>query len=436
MPRHDASVSRYVGIDLGTSGCRAIAIDDRGKPVAEARAPLPGSRRSQVGHSEQDPGDWWQAVSTVLDEIASERGALVRALCVDGTSSSLLLCDGKGEPCTPALMYDDTRAVEQAHQIAQTAPLDSAARGPGSALAKLLYLRAGFTADDRLHALHQADWITARLRGAVGISDENNCLKLGYDPVARGWPAWVNQLVGDGTLLPDVVPVGAPLGPVSTASASRFGLRPDTLVVAGTTDSNAAALAAGIERSGDAVTSLGSTLVLKIFSDKPVFASRFGVYSHRIGDRWLVGGASNSGGAVLRQHFTDEELVALSREIDPHTATGLDYYPLPAVGERFPVNDPDKRPRLGPQPVNRAAFLHGVLEGIARIEADGYQRLRDLGAPYPNVVLSSGGGAINEVWRQIRERCLGVPVRRAEHSEAAHGVALLARAATQQRRQL
>ena len=117
------------------------------------------------------------------------------------------------------------------------------------------------------------------------------------------------------------------------------------------------------------VTSLGSTLAIKLVSQVRVDDVRFGVYSHRPDDTyWLVGGASNTGGAVLRQLFTDDQLVALSDHIDPAVPSTLDYYPLPAKGERFPVSDPDMTPRLQPRPVSDAEYLHGILESIARIE--------------------------------------------------------------------
>jgi sugar (pentulose or hexulose) kinase len=158
-----------------------------------------------------------------------------------------------------------------------------------------------------------------------------------------------------------------------------------------------------------------------------VFAARYGVYSHRLGDLWLVGGASNSGGAVLRQFFTDDELAALSEGIDPVRPSPLDYYPLPRPGERFPLADPTLAPRLGPRPAERAAFLHGLLEGIARIEALGYRRLAELGAPFPTRVLTTGGGAGNPAWTAIRARQLGVPVTAVTDCDAAYGSALLAR---------
>jgi sugar (pentulose or hexulose) kinase len=199
------------------------------------------------------------------------------------------------------------------------------------------------------------------------------------------------------------------------------------MVHAGTTDSIAAFLAAGVTRSGNAVTSLGSTLVLKLLSDTRVESTEHGVYSHWFGARWLAGGASNAGGAVLRQFFDDRQLAALSNKIDPAVASLLDYLPLPRTGERFPVNDPQLSPRLTPRPADDAEFLHGLLESLARIEARGYGLLAELGATSLRAVETAGGGAQNPVWAVIRQRLLGVPVKRAEHTEAAYGAARLAR---------
>jgi sugar (pentulose or hexulose) kinase len=226
-----------------------------------------------------------------------------------------------------------------------------------------------------------------------------------------------------------VVPAGTALGRISRTVAARLGLPADLQIVAGTTDSVAAALAASKGDTGEAVTSLGSTLALKVWCDTPVNAARYGIYSHRIGDRWLAGGASNSGGAVLRQHFNETELEQLSLGIDPEKPSGLDYYPLPTTGERFPIADPGLRPRLEPLVEDRRQFLHGLLEGIANIERQGYRRLAELGAPYPSCVYTAGGGAINETWSAMRARLLGVPVRPARHREAAYGAARLAREA-------
>ncbi|RTZ76189.1 MAG: carbohydrate kinase [Gammaproteobacteria bacterium] len=418
----------FVGIDLGTSGCRALAIDEAGKELAGASVALPAGRRSPEGGSEQDPGDWWEAILSVLRKLsAGLHRHLPAAIAVDGTSASLLLMDSTGNPVTPALMYDDQRAREQARLLRTLVPSEVAVQGPTSSLAKLLWLKAQGAIRPHLRVLHQAEWITARLSGRFDLGDENNCLKLGYDPVRRAWPDWLEELALPAGLLHRVVPAGTPLEPLQKDAAGETGLPRGCLVVAGTTDSTAAALAAGLTQPGDALTSLGSTLVTKVLLERPLAASQYGIYSHRIFDHWLAGGASNSGGRVLRQFFSDREIARLSERIVPGRRLCLDYYPLPAPGERFPFNDPDLEPRMRPVPRDRVRFLQGLLEGIANIEKLAYRRLEALGAPWPRQVLSSGGGAKNPAWQGIRQRVLGTPVHRARHAEAAYGAALIAR---------
>ena len=198
------------------------------------------------------------------------------------------------------------------------------------------------------------------------------------------------------------------------------------MVCAGTTDSIAAFIASGAKSPGEAVTSLGSTLVLKLLSRTRVDNSKYGIYSHRFGDLWLTGGASNTGGAVLKQFFTADELEILSREIDVMKPSELDYYPLLKPGERFPINDPNLPPQLDPRPDNSVQFLHGLLESIARIEARGYKLLQELGTDNLTRVYTAGGGAKNRVWSEIRQQYLGVPVLYSTNTEAAYGSALLA----------
>ena len=416
----------FLGIDFGTSGCRARVIGPAGETAARSAVPLPPPVQPAPGWSEQDPNLWWAALTAVVAGLPGDARARVAAVAVDGTSGTLLLADERGRPTGPALLYDDARACDQAQALARVAPPDSAVNSPSSSLAKALWLLVRPHRGTR-HLLHQADWVLGRLTGRYGTSDENNALKLGYDPVARCWPAWLGAAGVPAGLLPIVSPAGKPVGPIIPAIAAELGLPPGTLVVAGTTDSTAGAIAAGVAAPGDGVTTLGSTLVVKVLSERPVLAARYGVYSHRLGDVWLVGGASNSGGAVLRQFFADDELAALSAGIDPARPSPLDYYPLPRPGERFPLADPALPPRLEPRPAEPAAFLHGLLEGIARIETLGYRRLAELGAPFPTRVLTTGGGAGNSAWTAIRARQLGVPVSAVADRDAAYGAALLAR---------
>ena len=425
MPAGSAEL--FVGIDAGTSQCRACAIDTGGTELALVATAMPAPRQCD-GRIEQAPNEWWDAAVRAFDDLFGRIDAgRVGAIAVAGTSGTILLAHGAGSPLTPALMYNDQSSRKQAARIERVAPEDSAARGTGSALARMLQLLERTHGATPAFALHQADWIAARLCGACGITDENNALKLGYDCTARRWPAWITGLGIDPALLPRVVPAGTAIGFVDTAIAQRFGLRRRVRIVAGTTDSVAAALAAGIASTGDAVTSLGSTMGLKIVAERPLASAAHGIYTHRLREAWLAGGASNTGGAVLASLFTAADLMRLSAQIDADQPSPLDYYPLLRPGERFPDNDPALAPRLAPRPASDVEFLHGLFESMARIEARGYRLREQLGAPFPRQVATAGGGAANPAWRRIRQRVLGVPVTVAAHAEASYGAALLAR---------
>ena len=416
----------FVGIDLGTSGCRAVAIDQDLRIIARGEVALTAPPRHEA-RSEQDAEMWWSAVCEVLDRLTRQIDPkTINAIAVDGTSGSIVLTDDKGTPITPGLLYNDTRAQEQATRITEMAPPASGAHGAASGLAKLLYLQNLPESRHARHVLNQAEWIAARLTGRYGIGDENNCLKLGYDVIQSRWPKWLDKLQVKRTWLPQVVPPGTPLGAVVDSLVRRFGLAAHCQIKAGTTDSIAGFLATGANQIGEAVTSLGSTLAIKILSRQPVFAPRYGIYSHRLGSWWLAGGASNTGGAVLRHFFTQSEMDALTPQLDPDHPTGLDYYPLLSAGERFPDNDPHLLPRLTPRPAQPLKFFQGMLEGMARIEAAAYRRLAAMNTPFPSTVRTMGGGAINTAWTRIRARELGVAMVNPQHTDAAYGTALLA----------
>ncbi|MFC7476431.1 FGGY-family carbohydrate kinase [Dankookia sp. GCM10030260] len=399
-----------LGIDLGTSGLRVAVLDAAGTVVAQAGVPLPPGRATE-------PAAWLEALETALARVPLGE---VRRIAVDGTSGTLLAVDAAGAPVGPAAMYDAPAQAGAVAAIARLAPAGSPARGAASPLAKALGMQAR---PGVARLLHQADWIAGTLLGRFRHSDENNALKTGYDPVARRWPGWLAATGLDMALLPEVAVPGTPLGEVA---ATRFGLPRGAVVCAGTTDGCASFLAAGAHEAGEGVTVLGSTLTLKLACDRPVAAPEYGVYSHRLGGLWLAGGSSNSGGRALARHFDPAALARLSAGIDPSRPSGLDYYPLPGPGERFPFADPGLLPSETPRPADDAAFLHGLLEGIARIEALGYRRLAALGAPPLRSVRSLGSGAGNAAWTAIRARHLGVPMLPALSAEAAVGAALLA----------
>ena len=129
---------------------------------------------------------------------------------------------------------------------------------------------------------------------------------------------------------------------------------------------------------------------------------------------------------ALLAHFTAEQLRELDPQLRPDEPTGLDYYPLPVPGERFPIADPHLAPRLTPRPTADSRFLQGLLEGLSAVEKLGYERLFELGGPRLLSVRHAGGGARSQAWMRLRARALGVPLVPAWSEEAAAGTARLA----------
>lgn len=388
----------YLGLDFGTSGARGVIIDTSETEIWSA----------QIAYSaaQQDAGVWHETLFELLARIPPALRAGLQAIVIDATSGTILLTDSDLNPVTPVLLYNH--------------PLSG---DPG---AKLAWLKQHHHGHAARYLMHQADYLSAQLTGVGGISDYHNALKSGLDIRTLAWHDGI-YAAEDVRLLPRIVAPGTIIGKVQRRIARHFNLNAACIVMTGTTDSIAAFIAAGVHTPGVAVTSLGSTLVLKLLSEHYVASPRYGIYSHRFGKWWLVSGASNSGGAVLRQFFNDEELARYSELIHAETASELDYYPLPRAGERFPVNDAGLEPRLTPRPDDNVRFLHGLLEGMARIEQQGYAKFAELGATPLQRVFTAGGGSRNRQWQAIRQRRLGVPVGVAKNTDAAFGSAILAK---------
>jgi len=422
-----------LGIDVGTSGIRAVVVETKGlsNPTIQfstsVTMPFPNRNENQ---SEQKPTIWLMTLEKLFSQLQSyDNLSKITKLVLDATSSTVLLCDQSGTPYTSALMYDDKRAQTQANLIKTIAPSDSGAHGASSTLSKVLWLENHLTRslnqfNPRSYVIcHQIDFLNHFLTGRLNITDENNALKLGYDSVHQCWPDWVEKLVS--SPLPKVVTPGTELAKIQPGLAKKYNFNPNLTIYTGTTDSIAAFLASGAEQVGDAVTSLGSTLAVKLLSNHPVFAPRYGVYSHHLKGQWLVGGASNAGGAVLLKYFSLDNLIKLLPQINIDTPTDLHYYPLLTPGERFPIAEAELKPKLTPRPKSDTKFLQALIEGLVEIEALAFERLKELGAPDVNRIFTAGGGLKNDIWMAIRQQHLTAEIEPSKNSDAAFGVTRL-----------
>ena len=403
------------GIDLGTSGCRLALVDATGL-IQQLSWPYPGPFHQA--------GSWRLAVQQLFAQLPEEQRQQIGAIAIDGTSGTLLACSPAGEPLAPALAYNDA-CPEQAQRTRELVPHGGSAASSSGSVARSLRLLEQLREQPGSELLlrHQADWLMGWLLGNWSWGEEGNNLRLGWDLLNNQWAGGIGR-ASWANALPTIIPSGQLVGPIGPTAAAELKLPANCQIVSGTTDANAAVLAAE-PQEGDGVAVLGTTLVLKQFAPEPL--SGPGINNHRIAGRWLVGGASNAGAGVLRQFFSDEQLEELSRQINPERSTGLSLRPLPQKGERFPIDDPELEPVLEPRPVSDALYLQALLEGLSNIERQGWQRLEELGAPKVQRVLSVGGGANNPQWRALRQKLLNKPVLNRSKASPAAAMARLAR---------
>ncbi|MDJ0597414.1 MAG: FGGY-family carbohydrate kinase [Crocosphaera sp.] len=410
----------FLGIDFGTSGARGIVINENEEIITQVNYLFSQQNSNNLANQ------WKNTLCLLLEKISIDIRKKIEAVSINGTSSTVLLCNSEGIPIEKPILYHESRDITVLDNFKTMIPNEHLVNSSTSSLVKLLWWYQTNKIQPDYYFLHQADWLGFLLHGKLGISDYHNALKLGYDLENLCYPDWLKALPIN-SVLPTVLPPGTPINTVSDDIIQRFNFPKHCQVCTGTTDSIAAFLASGINHPGEGVTSLGSTIVLKLLSYHRVEDIGSGIYSHRLGNLWLTGGASNTGGAVLKHFFTNEELKTISQKINISKRTKLDYYPLLKPGERFPINNPTLAPQLEPRPDNKVEFLQGLLESMAKIEALGYKKLQALGATPVTQIYTAGGGAKNETWAKIRQHYLQVPVHISPQTEAAYGTALLAK---------
>jgi sugar (pentulose or hexulose) kinase len=427
------------GIDLGTSAVRALLCTLDGAVVSAASADFTPTR-TDGPRREQDADEWWRATCAALRAaLARIEPARVRAVAVDATSGTIVMVNRRLEPLGPGLMYNDGRAAGYGERINAVAGDFLARHGyrfkDDFALAKLLWLRdcdPAFPASFKI--LHQADFINARLAGAVTATDWSTALKTGCDLHRVVWPDFIgNRLALPLDMLPDrIVAPGAPLGTVCAAAAAATGLRAGTPLVAGASDGTASLLASGARLPGDFNTSLGSTIILKGIAAELLRDPAGAIYCHRHpAGHWLPGGASNVGCAALNREFAPDPaargaaLAELDRQADAFLPSPILAYPLGDIAEeRFPF----KKSGIAAWLVgdgSREARYAGFLQAIAFVERWCYEKIEALGAPVRQVI-GTGGGSKSAVWRQLRADVLRKPLLLPEQTETAFGAALLA----------
>ncbi len=428
-----------LGIDVGTSGTRAVAVSPSGKLLAEAEEPIRHDHRAAGGIHEQDPDEWWQAVCSVAQRIVrnlkEQPGkAELRGVAVTSTSGTLVVADAQGHPLRPAILYDDGRGVEIAEELNRQGGSQSVRLGPSFSLVKAAWVKRHERAlwERARFLLSPADWLCGKLTGEFGISDFTNALKLGYDPERASWIESVRAAGLPADRLPVVRRPGQPIALVSNAAAAETGLPPGMQVLAGATDGMASVVASGARACGDANTTLGTTLVWKVLHNgKP--AAHSGVYFHlHPGGLWVPGAASNTGlGSIRRPDALPENSPAeMDRRAASYLPTPVVCYMLSGEGERFPFAHPKATSFVDGSPRDAAESYAAQLQSMAFVERWGYEILESCGIKVGGKVFSTGAAAGSPVLSQLRANVLGKTILLPRYPTAAFGAAILAATGT------
>ena len=421
-------MTQLVGLDVGTTGVKALALSATGEVLARAEENYELST-PRPGWAEQDPEDWWRAAERALARL----GGTPTAIGLSGQMHGLVVLDDEERVLRPAILWNDQRTgvecaeIEERVGLARLIELTGNRALTGFTAPKLLWLRRHEpdTYARIAHVLLPKDYVRFRLTGehAIDVADASGTLL--FDVAGRRWSReMLAALELDATWLPRT------LESPEISGETAAGVP----VAAGAGDQAAAALGVGVDRPGPVSVVLGTSGV--VFAALPAFAAdrqaRVHSFCHAVPGGWHAMGVMLSAAGSLRW-FRDtlmpgeqfERLVSEAGAVDPG-AGGVLFLPY-LTGERTPHADPDARAAFTGLSVRHdlGALVRAVLEGVAYGLRDSLELLRELGVD-PQAGHVSGGGARSRHWLRILASVLGLPMRRAATDEgSAYGAALL-----------
>lgn len=424
----------FIGIDVGTQGVRTIAATEKGGILSSHKHSFPLGDYRQ----EQSPDMWWSALISCLQEVAGDlrkEGCLqrVEAISVTSTSGTMIPLDRNYQPIHPALMYSDQRSKAEADYCRQASKGDHSTQevpyNPSYGLPKILWFINNYPEKiENIHIWsHAGDYILGKLSGVWGVTDYTNALKTGFDLLKEEWPNYLfSHLSLDSHWFPKVVKPGFVLGPILSEVAESTGLPDHVQIVAGMTDGCASQIAAGSIRPGDWNTTIGTTMVIKGVTLKPIHDPLGRIYNHKHPQGyWMPGGASNTGADWISTDYHGENLEHLNHLAENLVPTPWIVYPLKQAGERFPFLSTEAR-GFAPEGLTKEQLFAASLEGVAYLERMSYEMVEKLSGEQVNRVYTAGGGSLSDVWLNIRSNVLDKPVYKMKWVEGAVGAAVIA----------
>jgi xylulokinase len=440
------AAAAYAGFDLGTSGLKAIVVDEAQQTLAECDVPLKSMRPHDLW-SEQDPADWWTAFEAAVAKLRAsnaEAWLAVRGIGLSGQMHGAVVLDAADQPLRPAILWNDGRSTAECRELMQAVPDIASIAGveamPGFLAPKLLWLRRHepevFQRIQRI--MLPKDYLRLRLTGAFATDMADAAGTLLLDEAERDWSPRLVEAAGVRLdQLPQLLEGSQASGRLKASLAAAWGLGNDVPVAAGGGDAACGAVGIGAVEDGDAFISLGTSTqyVVTRRRHQPLAGSGIHAFCHAVPQRWfqmavLLNGASCLGWLATVLGNDPATLVAQAEAAfaEPSELLFLPYL----QGERTPHNDANAKGVFfglhGKTTAND--LVQAVLEGVAFSVVDAQQALLAAGAdpPRPSVI---GGGARSAFWVKLLASALGKPLalHRGREKGPAFGAARLARLA-------
>lgn len=443
---------KLLGIDVGTSGTRAVVVDERGSVIASATEEHAAFASPNIGWAEQDARDWWRACGIAVQAALREGGISRDEIACVGFSGQMhgaTLLDERDEVLRPAIIWCDGRTNEQCRRLTEQVGAErliELVANPaleGFTLPKLLWVKDNEpeTWARVRTVLLPKDYVRFMLTGerATDVADASGTLML--DVRGRKWSDAILEAAEiDAGILPKVFESAEICGRVSDEGAAATGLRAGTPVIAGAGDQAAGAVGLGIVAPGAVSATIGTSGVVFAATDRPALdpKGRVHTFCHAIPDRWHVMGVTQAAGLSLRW-FRDRFGAGATDGRDPYErlseeaasvapgSDGVMWTPY-LMGERTPHLDASARAALIGLTAShtRAHVIRAILEGVAFSLRDTLTIFGEMNVPIESIKLG-GGGARSQVWRQIQADVYGHAVETVAAEEgAAYGAALLA----------
>jgi xylulokinase len=436
----------FLGIDVSTTGAKALLIDEKGRVAASATTTLTLQTPKPLW-SEQDPHEWWTGTAASVRKALADAGARgedIAAVGLTGQMHGLVLLDDRREVLRPAILWNDQRTGAECAEIEKRVGRHELIREVGNVALtgftapKILWVRKHEPATyaKARHVLLPKDYVRLRLTSELAMDKADGSGTILFDLEGRTWSKRVlDKLDIPAGWLPPTFEGPETTGAVTPAAATETGLRAGTPVMAGGGDQAAGAVGAGAVRPGVVSLTLGTSGVVFATTDAPLVEpeGRLHAFCHAVPGKWHFMGVTLSAAGSL-QWYRDalapaESFAALLAEAGgaPAGSEGLLFLPY-LSGERTPHPDPHARGTFAGLTLRhgRAHLTRSVLEGVAFSMKDCFGLLQGAGLGSVKEVRIAGGGAKGPLWRKIVASALGLPMVTVNSTEgAAYGAALL-----------